>query len=304
MFTVPQLLCALLLSSGLAALLTCMGRELRAPFGGTAHGGVGGLMLVVTVMVAHAATAVAVDAGLVPPLLGWHWLPWAGLAVVPLLLVALPRRLATPSKTPAATAEIWRWSAVALVAAGGAWLILQPLPFSSAFTRAHLLGGALAAAVISVVAGFASVPTLDSSPLLQRMSALISSAGIAAGILATGSKDLALFAGILPLAILGGGLAAWAVERGPWSGGVLVTAMISSWNLLLAASYSELPWWIAPIFALALPLGLAAGQLGTTPRRRAAWQLGTTTLVIVIALALATTLGQPAAFNGIYGTSY
>ena len=304
MFTVPQLLCALLLSSGLAALLTCMARELRAPFGGTTRGGVGGLMLVVTVMVAHAATAVAVDACLVPPLLGWHWLPWAELAVVPLLLVALPRRLATLSHTPSPTAEVWRWSAVALVAAGGAWLLLQPLPFSTAFTRAHLLGGALAAAVISVVAGLASVPTLDSSPLLQRMTALISSAGIAAGILATGSKDLALLAGILPLAILGGGLAAWAVDRGPWSGGVLVTAMISSWHLLLAASYSELPWWNAPVFALALPLGLAAGRIGRTPSRRAVWQLAVTSLIIIIALALATTLGQPAGSNDMSGNSY
>ena len=180
MFTVPQLLCALLLSCGLAALLTCLARELRAPFDGDTRGGVGGLLLALTIVVAHAATAIAVDACLVPPLLGWHWLPWAALTLVPLLTLALPRRLSRPMHSPV-LADAWRWCAVALVAAGGAWLLLQPLPLSSSFTQLHLVGGILAAAVVSLATGLLSTPTADSAPLTQRTAAFISSAGIAVG---------------------------------------------------------------------------------------------------------------------------
>jgi len=122
---------------------------------------------------------------------------------------------------------------------------------------------------------------------------VICSGGIALGVLATGSKDLALLAGIIPLAIIGGALAAWATDRGPWLGGLLVTAIVTNWHLLLAASYSELPWWNASVFALALPTALVAGRLGSAPKRRALWQIGTAVVLIGLALGLAVTLGQP-----------
>ena len=92
-FTVAQLLCALLLPAALAALLTVVARDLRDAAVGCMRVGLGGLMLILTIAVAHVATAMAVDARLMPPLLGWHWLPWAALAVAPLMVIALPRRL-------------------------------------------------------------------------------------------------------------------------------------------------------------------------------------------------------------------
>ena len=293
-FTVAQLLCALLLPVALAALLTVVARDLRDAAVGCMRVGLGGLMLILTIAVAHVATAMAVDARVMPPLLGWHWLPWAALAVVPLMVLALPRRLtgATAPTTLAAgvISEVWRWLLVAMVTAAGAWLVLRAMPFSDSFTLFHLAGGLTAAALVTIASGILSSP-IHPSPLLDRVTAVICSGGIAIGILATGSKDLALLAGIIPAAIIGGSFN--YRTSGPWTGGLLVTAMITSWHLLIAASYSELPWWNTPVFALALPAALAAARLGTTPKRRAWWQIGTALLVIAIALALAATLGQP-----------
>lgn len=242
-------------------------------------------MLVLTVAVAHAATAVAVDACLVPPLLGWHWLPWACIAVVPLTLFALPERLART--------DWWRWLAVAVVATAGAWLLLRPMPFSSSYTPLHLVAWLIAAPLIAGAAGW-SRSLATTGPFVERAAALIATGAIAAGALATGSKDLALLAAIVPAAIGGGALVAWFLDRGPWTGGTLVAALISGWHLLLATNYSEMPWWNAPLFVLALPAGALASRLGRTPRQAAVWQLGATAAVAGIALAVAATLGQPA----------
>ena len=298
-FTAAQLLCALLLPAALAALLTVVARDLRDAAGGCMRVGLGGLMLILTIVVAHFATAMAMDARLVPPVLGWHWLPWAASAGVPLMVLALPRRLtgaAAPSTLAAGViSEVWRWLIVALVAVAGAWLALRPMPFSDSFTLFHLAGGLTAAALVTIAGGILSSPA-HQAPFLDRITAVICSGGIAIGILATGSKDLALLASIIPAAIIGGSVMTWTSGLGtssPWTGGLLATAMVTSWHLLIAASYSELPWWCAPIFALALPAALTAARLGTSPKRRAWWQIGTALAVISVALALAATLGQP-----------
>lgn len=291
-FTVAQLLCALLLPAALAALLTQVARDLRESASGCTRAGLGGLMLILTIAVAHTATAMATDARLVPPLLGWHWLPWAALAVVPLMVLALPRRITHATNPATIPADLWRWLAVAVVAASGAWLLLQPMPYSETFTVFHLAGGLSAAAGVTIAVGILPSP-VRKTPFINRLTAVVCSGGIALGVMATGSKDLALLAGIVPLAILGGTFAAWATDRGPWLGGLLVTAIVTSWHLLLAASYSELPWWNAAVFALALPAALIAGRLGKSPNRSALGQIGTAVLVVAIALALAATLGQP-----------
>lgn len=299
-FTAAQLVCALLLPAVLAAVLTQVARDVRETSVGCARAGLGGLMMILTIVVAHAATAMAVDARLVPPLLGWHWLPWAAIAIVPLMIWALPRRIvALGSSYPIIPVDTgfqntWRWCAVGAGAAFGAWLVLRPLPFSELFTPVHMVAGITAAAVLAIVTGMVQSPG-DRSPLLDRITATICSGGIAIGVIATGSKDLALLAGIVPMAIIGSGLASLAIDRSSWTGGLVVTAIVTGWHLLIAASYSELPLWIAPVFALALPAALAAGRLGSSPRRRGVWQLGTAVAIVGVALVLVLAWGQPPA---------
>ncbi len=309
MFTLAQLLCALLLPAGVAALFTIAARRWRpdgepraqTPTCGCRGAGLGGLVLILAVIIGHVATALATEARLMPPLLGWHWLPWAGLAVIPLLIFALPER-----GEPKAS---WRWLAVAVVAGAGAWLLLRPLSFSTSFTLFHVLAWLVAVPLIVVGTGWMqaseATPELPfvELPFVEQAAAAIATGAIAIGALATGSKDLGLLAVIIPGAIIGGAFAAWVfsrclIDQVPWRGGTLVATMCGSWHLLLAANYSEMPWWNAPLFALALPSGLLAQRLavrrGCAPRSVMAWRLGITVLVAGAAVAMAATLGQPA----------
>ena len=290
-FTAAQFLCALMLPAALAALLTCCARDLRAR-PSSAHMGLGGVMLLLTIAVAHAASAMAVGASLMPPLMGWNWLPWMALAAVPLFVFAMPSRL-TESPLPASIFQhAWRWCAVAATTACGAWVLLRPFEITNEFTYLHLAGGIAAAAMLAIATGIVS-SSADRHPFTDRITSIICSGGITLGILVTGSVNMALLAGIVPLAILGGGLAAWVTDRGSWSGGLLATGIVISWQLLIGSEYSYLPLWNAPVFALVLPASLAAARLGSTPQRRALWQIGTALVGIAIALALAATLGQP-----------
>ena len=318
MFTLAQLLCALLLPAVVAALFTIAARRWRpegdhrslTPTCGGRRAGLGGLVLILAVIVGHVATALTTEARLMPPLLGWHWLPWAGLAVIPLLIFALPER--GERKTS------WRWLALAAVAGAGAWLLLRPLSFSTSFTLFHLIGWLVAVPLIVVGTAWmqASKATperpsvqlpLVELPFVEQAAAVIATGAIAIGALATGSKDLGLLAVIIPGAIVGGALAAWGfsrrlIDQVPWRGGTLVATVCGTWHLLLASNYSEMPWWNAPLFALALPSGLLAQRLavrrGCAPRSVMAWRLGITVLVAGGALALAATLGQPASSSG------
>jgi len=214
-FTAAQFLCALMLPAALAALLTCCARDLRAR-PSSAHMGLGGVMLLLTIAVAHAASAMAVGASLMPPLMGWNWLPWMALAAVPLFVFAMPSRL-TESPLPASIFQhAWRWCAVAATTACGAWVLLRPFEITNEFTYLHLAGGIAAAAMLAIATGIVS-SSADRHPFTDRITSIICSGGITLGILVTGSVNMALLAGIVPLAILGGGLAAWVTDRGSWS---------------------------------------------------------------------------------------
>ena len=278
MFTTAQLLCALLLPAFLAAVLTVMLRDLRILRDGQHALGLGGLVLAAVVVVAHAATASAVDACLIPPLLGWHWLPWAALALIPALRWAAPR-----------TAVDLRWLLHAGLAAGGGVLLLLPMchgisPLGIAAWAAAITASSLATAWI--------LEPHPASSLETHLAAGIASGAVALGALLCGSKDLALLAGILPLALFGSGVI-HLVRRDSWLGGGLALGPLLAWHLAINATYSEMPWWTALLLALPLPLGALASRFGRGPQSRFWLRIGITAGVALIALALAATAAQP-----------
>jgi hypothetical protein len=277
-FTNAQLLCALLLPAFLAAVLTAMLRDLRILRDGRQAPGLGGLVLAVVVVVAHAATASAVDACLIPPLLGWHWLPWAAFALVPALRWAAPR-----------TPYDGRWLIFAGLAAGGGVLVLTPL--------CHGLSviGITAWSVAITLSALVTAWTLaenQAGSLETHLAAGIASGAVALGALLCGSKDLALLAGIVPIALIGSGVV-HLIRHDPWLGGGLALGPLLAWHLGINATYSEMPWWTALLLALPLPLGALASRIGHGSRSRFWWRITVTAGVALLALALAATVAQP-----------
>ena len=284
MFTLAQILCSLLLPAGLTLLVAAYARDLATSSRCCLLRGLGGALLASLYLIGHAATAVAVDARLIPPHLGWHWLPWAAAA---LAVVAL-----------AATPPGWlRWLLQAALAAAGTVLILLPLPALPAW---QVAAWAAAAAASVTITGLTAV---RGSTTAQLGAGTIAATAVAIAALLTRSKDLALLAAILPTILI----ATWLVWRQlpTWGGGTLALAQLLAWHLTLASTYSEMPWWLTPAFAALLPLGALAARLGRTPGRATVWQLATTALLA--GLLLATTyalMSQPADQSGSGASDY
>ena len=274
MYTLPQILCALLLPAGLTMLVAIFARDLATAPRCCFQRGLGGALLASLYLVGHSATARAVDACLIPPHLGWHWLPWAAAALAVVALTTTP-----PGRL--------RWVLQAALAAAGAVLILQPLPILSSW---QIAAWAAACATSVVITGLTATRGSTTS---QLGAGAIAATAVAIAALLTHSKDLALLAGILPPILI----ATWlAWRRLPaWGGGTLALAQLLAWHLTLASTYSEMPWWLAPAFAAILPLGALAGRLGRSPRQETVWQLGATALLSGVLLAATfVVMNQPA----------
>ncbi len=307
MWTTAQLLCAIGLPMGLGLLLTIATSDLRRTAGRL---GIGGLVLALVVLVAHAATAAAVDAPLLPPHSGWHWLPWAIAGLSPAMLALPP--------------GWWRWVVQIAVAAIGGAMLLHPVCHSQQDLLAS--GAWIAAAVLSVVltgilrtsavtagalvakSGSSGVPVRS---LVEMAAAAIACGFVAAGAGVSGSKDLALLALIMPLAIAGMAAArvssAWALgdqktgdqkTGDQWTGGSLASAHLIAWHVLLNGNYSEMPWFGALPLALALPAGMLASRCGRCERSAIIWRLGVTMLIASLGVGLILACGQPAAVSG------
>ena len=280
MFTLAQILCALVLPAALAALLAVITRDLARGSGRLAQG-LGGVLLAAVVVVAHAATASATDACLILPHLGWHWLPWAAALLIPLYLWATPPGW-------------WRWALHAAATLAGAALLLHPLSASLSLPLAIVWA---LAATVTASAGTWTTLRAAGTPLSSHLATVIWLGGSAIAITATGSKDLGLLAAIPTCAVIGSGLL--ARRDHPWAAGPAAASQIGAWFLLLGATYSDLPWWCAAILAVALPAGALAASFGATrgasPRQIALLRCGITAAVVILAVVLAATLGQPVA---------
>lgn len=284
MFTLAQMLCALLLPAGLTLLMVAFARDLATSPRCCFQRGLGGALLASLYLVGHAATALAVDACLIPPHLGWHWLTWAAAALAVVALTATP-----PGRL--------RWALQAALAAAGTVLILLPLP---ALPTWQVAAWAAAGAASVTITGLTAV---RGSTTAQLGAGTIAATAVAAAALLTHSKDLALLAAILPPILI----ATWLMWRQlpAWGGGTLALAQLLTWHLTLASTYSEMPWWLAPAFASLLPLGALAGRLGRTPGRATAWQLATTALLAGVLLAATfAIMNRPADESGGGASAY
>lgn len=280
-FTIAQLLCALLLPAALALVIGLRARDLLDGPGDGVRRGLGGGLLAAIYVVAHAAAVAAIGVALAPPVAGWNWLPWVAAGLVPVLAFATP-----PGRV--------RWVVQGIAAAIGAWVLLRPMPAIPAWEVAAWAAGCAATVIATGTLATRGTATaqLGSGAILGGL--------LAVGALLTRSKDLALLAGIVPVTLV----ALWLVwRRSAAMPGVLVaTGHLVAWHLVLNTAYSYMPWWLAPVFAAALPLGGLAARLGSTPGRRTALQLGATALVGIIALGLAAVLAaEPASDASAYG---
>jgi hypothetical protein len=274
MFTLAQILCALLLPAGLTLLVAAFARDLATGTRCCLQRGLGGALLASLYGIGHAATARAVDSCLIPPHLGWHWLTWAAAALAVVTLTATP-----PGRV--------RWILHAALAGAGAVLILMPLPALPGWQIA-LWALACAGSVLGT-----GLTAERSSVTAQLGAGTIAAIAVAAGALLTHSKDLSLLAGILPPILI----ATWLVWRQlpTWGGGSIALAQLLAWHLTLASTYSEMPWWLAPAYAALLPAGALAGRLGRTPTRATLWQLGITAAAAIVVLgATFLLMNQPA----------
>lgn len=280
-FTIAQLLCALLLPAALALVIGLRARDLLDGSGGRMQRGLGGGLLAAIYVVAHAAAVAAIGVALAPPVAGWNWLPWVAAGLVPVLVFATP-----PGR--------WLWVVQGIAATVGAWVLLRPMPAIPAWEIGAWAAGCAAAVIATGTLATRGTATaqLGSGAILGGM--------LAIGALLTRSKDLALLAGIVPVALV----ALWLVWRrsAAMPGVLIATGHLAAWHLLLNTTYSYMPWWLAVVFATALPLGGLAARLGSTPSRRTALQLGTTALVGLLAIGLAVTLAtEPASDASAYG---
>ncbi len=281
MFTTVQLLCTFLLPLFLGVVLASVGRDLGT---GRARWGLAGALLALVVVVAHGAAAIGADAAIAPPMLGWHWLPWAALVLAGVLLFAAPR--AAGRGRPLGVA------ALGLTAGAGAALILHCL--FSYLGPGGILAWSAAVAAIAAAGAWTTV-RYRGGPIGELFAAGIAAAGVAVGAGLTGSKDLALLALIIPLGIAGLG-AMTLIRRTPVEGLGPAVAVLTSWHLAIAATFSEMPWWTALLFALPLPAGaLAAGFAG---RRTGVVRCVVTLALVIVAVAVAALLAQPAAAGG------
>lgn len=281
MFSLPQVLCALLLPMALALVAGLRGRDLLDGSAGWAQRGLGGALLAALYLVAHAASVAAIGVALAPPVAGWNWLPWIAAGLVPVIAFAAP-----PGRV--------RWAVQIAAAAAGAWILLRPMAAIPLWQVAAWAAGCAAMVFASGTLAARGTPTaqLGSGALIGGL--------IAIGAFLTRSKDLALLAAIVPMTLI----ALWVVWRraAAWPGGLVAVAHLLAWHLLLNATYSEMPWWLAAVFAAALPIGGLAARLGSTPGRRTALQLTATALVGLIAIGLAVFLAtEPATDASAYG---
>lgn len=277
MFTLAQILCALVLPAALAALLAVLSRDVARGSGRMVQG-LGGVLLAVVVVVAHAATASATEACLIPPHLGWHWLPWAAALLIPLYLWSTPPGW-------------WRWTLHAAVTAGGAVLLLHPL--SSSLSLPLIAAWAVGATLAASAGAWTTLRLHTTAPWSSHLAAVIALGGSAIALAATGSKDLALLAAIPTCAVIGSGLL--ARRDLAWAAGPAASAQLGAWYLMVGATYSDLPWWCALILALAVPAGALAASRCTSPKAAALVRCGVTAAVVILGIVLAATLGQPVA---------
>ena len=298
MFSLAQILCAIPLPLVLGLLLAFIARDLRDLPARFWQRGLGGLALVAVVVVAHAAVAATAEASLVWPRSGWHWAWWGALALLPAYA------LAAPAAGLGRRGSAWRWTVHGLLAAGGVVLLLLPmvqtgrfLPLleragGSAARWGELAGWAAAAAVLTIGGGWA-VTSRRAGPLIEHIAAGLAAALMAVGIGLSGTKDIALLAGIVPLAIAGSALLHLRRSANSWDGGQLATIQLGFWYLVAALDYADLRWWGALPLALALPAGALAARVGRTPRSAAIWRLVTTVVVGLLGVAAILAWGQP-----------